>query len=69
MSEWYRRKAVHTAWQGAVVALAYVAMMHFTGLDPWGASLEDGAVVAGIAALAVAFWVWRGRQSARRLGN
>jgi hypothetical protein len=69
MSEWYRRKAVQTAWQGAAVALAYVVLMRFVGLDSWGSSLEGGAVVVGIAALGVAFWVWRGRQVARHLGD
>jgi hypothetical protein len=66
MPEWYRRKAVQTAWQGFAVALFYVALMRFGSRETWGASFAYGGAVLGIAALGVAFWTWRGRRAARR---
>ena len=66
MSEWYRRKAVRTAWQGVVATLSFVVLIHFAGFESWGASLAAGCEVLGLAALTVAYWVCRGRYVARR---
>lgn len=68
MSDWYRKKVLDAAYRGAAAAAFVPLAEHFWEQESWVRSLEAGGGVVSIAALRVAFWVWRGRQVRRRYG-